>query len=240
METFVADLRLPTVIVTALIDSINPCAIGVLILLISTLLSLSENKARMLRVGLIYIVAVYVSYFVAGLGLLTVLQRLPLDLAQFIGMLVGGIVVILGLVELKDAFFHKEGKSPTLGINPKYVDKIKEMAKKTTVPGVIALGVFVAAVELPCTGGPYLAITALLAKQFDAKALIYLAIYNFIFVLPLIVIVGIAYLGTSAEKLKGWKNANKKWMRLATGLLMIGLGILLILFAADVISLGGF
>lgn len=238
MESIVADLRLPTVIVTALVDSINPCAIGVLILLISTLLSLSHDKGRMLRVGLIYIVAVYIAYFVAGLGLLTVLQRLPVDLAQFIGMLVGGIVVILGFVELKDAFFPKEGRSPTLGINPKYTDKIKEMAKKTTVPGVIALGVFVAAVELPCTGGPYLAITALLAKHFDLKAFMYLAIYNAIFVLPLVIIVALAYVGTSAEKLKGWQNANKKWMRVGIGVLMIALGVLLILFAADVISLG--
>lgn len=238
MESFVADLRLPTVIVTALVDSVNPCAIGVLILLISTLLSLLKDKKRMLKVGLIYIVAVYISYFLAGLGLLTILQRLPLDIAQFVGMLVGGIVVILGLIELKDSFFRKEGQNASLGINPKYVDKIKGMAKKTTIPGIIALGVFVAAVELPCTGGPYLAITALLAKHFDLKAFIYLAIYNFIFVLPLIVIVGLAYWGTSVERLKGWKDANKKWMHLGMGLLMVGLGVLLILFAADVINLG--
>lgn len=238
MESIVADLRLSAVVVTALVDSINPCAIGVLILLISTLLGLSEDRKRMIFVGIVYIVAVYVAYFVAGLGLITVLQRLPLDLAQFIGMLVGGIVVILGLVELKDAFFVKEGERTTLGINPKHAEKIKEMAKKTSVPGVIVLGFFVAAVELPCTGGPYLAITTMLSKQFDFRAFIYLAIYNFIFVLPLIVIVLLAYFGTTVGVLKKWKDANKKWMRLGMGLLMIGLGVLLILFAADVISLG--
>ena len=237
MESIVADLRLSAVVVTALIDSINPCAIGVLILLISTLLGLSEDKKRMIIVGIIYIVAVYVAYFIAGLGLITVLQYVPFDLAEFIGIFVGGLVVLLGLVELKDAFVGKD-KATTLGINPKHADKIKEMAKKTTIPGVIVLGFFVAAVELPCTGGPYLAITTLLSKHFDARAFAYLALYNFIFVLPLIVIVGLAYLGTTVEALKKWKDSNKKYMRIGTGLLMISLGVLLILFAATVISLG--
>lgn len=237
MESIVTDLRLSAVVVTALIDSINPCAIGVLILLISTLLGLSEDRKRMIMVGIIYIVAVFIAYFVAGLGLITVLQYIPFDLAQFIGMLVGGLVVILGFVELKDAF-KKKGEGTTLGINPKHAEKIKQMAKKTTVPGVIVLGFFVAAVELPCTGGPYLAITTLLSKQFDALALAYLALYNFIFVLPLIVIVLLAYFGTKTEILKKWKDSNKKYMRIAMGLLMIGLGVLLVLFAADVISLG--
>lgn len=64
------DLRLTTVFLTDLIDSINPCAIGVLILLVSTLVALSENRKRMLFVGMIYITAIFVTYFWAGLGLM--------------------------------------------------------------------------------------------------------------------------------------------------------------------------
>ncbi|HLG25714.1 MAG TPA: GAP family protein [Candidatus Gracilibacteria bacterium] len=233
METVLQDVRLPTVIVTALVDSINPCAIGVLILLVSTLSALHENKNRMLFVGFIYIAAVYVTYFLAGIGLLTVIQKL--NLAQFVGLLVGGFVILLGLIEMKGYFF--ESRAFMLQINPKHAKRIKEMVKKTSVPGVIVLGIFVAAVELPCTGGPYLAITAMLSKRFDLMAIYYLLIYNFIFVLPLIVIVGLAYAGTSIESLKKWKDKNKKFMRLATGLLMVGLGVLLILFALDIIKL---
>ena len=61
---------LPVVVVTAAVDSINPCAIGVLILLITTLLTLSSNKKKMLMVGIIYILSVYITYLAAGLGLL--------------------------------------------------------------------------------------------------------------------------------------------------------------------------
>lgn len=94
-----------------------------------------------------------------------------------------------------------------------------------------------AAVELPCTGGPYLAITALLVHQFDFLALMCLLLYNFIFVLPLIVIMVLAYIGITAVHLDKWKNANKKYMRLASGLLMVVLDVVLILFALDVIML---
>lgn len=233
MDNFLQDVRLPAVIITALVDSINPCAIGVLILLISTLVSLMNDKKRMLFVGFVYVAAVYVTYFLAGLGLLTIIQKL--DLAQFVGLLVGVVIVVMGLIEMKDYF--KGNGNFTFSINPKYTDKIKQMALKATVPGVILMGIFVAAVELPCTGGPYLAITALLSKRFDWLAFVYLIVYNFIFVLPLIVIVGLAYLGMTTGKLKEWKDKNRRCMKLASGLLMLFLGLFLILFALDVISL---
>jgi len=85
-------------------------------------------------------------------------------------------------------------------------------------------------VELPCTGGPYLAITALLAKSFDQQAFIYLLIYNFIFVLPLLIILLMIYFGASTLRLKEWRLGKRKWMNLATGLLMIFLGALLIAY----------
>ena len=233
MTDFLADVRLPAVIITALVDSINPCAIGVLVLLISTLLGLMHDKKRLLWVGTLYIVVIYITYFMAGLGLLTVIQKL--DIAEFIGILVGAIVIILGLVEVKDFFFY--GKGFSLQISPKHAAKIKELVNKTSVPGTIILGFFVAAVELPCTGGPYLAITAMLSKNFDLRAVYYLLIYNFIFILPLIVILMLAFAGTKISSIEQWKAKNKKWMRLVAGITMIALGVLLILFATDVITL---
>lgn len=228
-------LTLPIVIVTGLIDSINPCAIGVLIFLVTTLISLWHNRARMLMVGLIYIVAIYITYFLAGLGLIWFVQKW--DLVEEVGLVVGFFIITLGFIEIKDFFWYGQGFS--LGINPKYIERIKKMARHATIPGVIILGFFVAAVELPCTGGPYLAITAYLAKHsFDLKALAYLAFYNFIFVLPLLVIVFAVYFGTKIAAIQHWKQSSRKWMRLATGLLMIALGILLILYAKGAIRIG--
>ncbi len=226
---------LPVVVTTALVDAINPCAIGVLILLISTLVVLSRSKLKMLKVGVIYILAIYVTYFLAGLGLLFFIQRL--GIAVILGVIVGVIIIIAGLVEIKDFFWY--GKGFSLSIPANQVKKIEKYAKKVSMPGAIVLGIFVAAVELPCTGGPYLAITTLLARSpFDLKVISYLLLYNFIFVLPLIIILILAYSGTRIQKIKRWKQDYRRWMRLAIGLLLVGLGVLLILYSKNIISLG--
>lgn len=226
------DLTLTTVVITALIDSINPCAIGVLVLLMSVLLALSEHRRKLLLIGIIYVAVVYIVYFIAGLGLLTVIHTL--EIGEMVSVMVGFLVIFLGLIELKDFFWY--GKGFSLTIPSSQVERIKEHAQKASIPGAIVLGVIVAAVELPCTGGPYLAITTLLAEKVDLRAVLYLIIYNFIFVLPLVVIVVLAYLGVSVLDIKHWKEKYKKWMRLFSGLLMIGLGILLILFAQGIVT----
>ena len=228
------DITWPVVITTALVDSINPCAIGVLILLISTLIVIHNNRKKMLAVGTIYIAAVYVTYFLAGIGLLLFIQRL--NIAQPLSIVVGGLVILMGIIEVKDFFWY--GRGISLSIAPKYVKYIENYAKRVTVPGAILLGAFVAAVELPCTGGPYLAITTWIAqaKTLPIKALYYLLVYNFIFVLPLIVILALVYFGVKVQKIKRWKQNYRRWMRLAIGLVLIALGILLILIAYNIIT----
>jgi len=216
MAAEIALPTLPVVIITALIDSINPCAIGVLILLIATLLGLSKDKKKMISVGLIYITAVFVTYLLAGFGLLAFIQKF--NISEQLSWIVGILVIILGVIEAK---------------------QIKKMMKNVSIPGAVILGIFVAAVELPCTGGPYLAITTLLAKiGFSPEVFWLLVLYNFIFVLPLIIILAMVSFGVSTDAVKSWKDKQKKWMRLFIGLVMIALGVLLILWANGTINFG--
>lgn len=221
------DLTLPLVLGAAVIDSINPCAIGVLLFLSSILLKLSDNKRVLLRLGMIYIGTVYIIYTLSGLGLIwfqhTLIEK---GFAEIVGITIGVLVIILGLIELKDFFWY--GKGISLEIAPRHRERLTIMAEKISLTGIIAIGGFVALVELPCTGGPYLAITTILAKSLDVQAFLYLLLYNFIFVLPLMVILLLIYFGTSTLLLKIWSRDNRKWMNLASGLLMIFLGVLLI------------
>jgi cytochrome c biogenesis protein CcdA len=231
------DLSLPTlgtVLITAVIDSINPCAIGVLILLVSTLV-VAKRKGDLFKIGLLYILAVFLTYFAFGLGLVTFLSSIPLVWAEYISIAVGLLVVLAGIIEIKDYFWYGEGIS--LMIPHKYSEQIQKKMRKLSIATIIFLGVFVAAVELPCTGGPYLAITLLLAQNFNFAAFLLLVIYNLIFVLPLVVILLLVAFGIKVGKIQNWKQANKAYMRLGTGLLLIGLGLLLILIANGVINL---
>ena len=234
------EATLPTlgaVLVTAAVDSINPCAIGVVLLLVATLIK-QDRKRDILKVGLIYIAAVYTTYFVAGIGILHFLANLPVQIANYVTMMVALIVIAGGLIEVKDFFWY--GKGSSLMIPEEYADKIADKMDNLTVPAAMVLGVFVAGVELPCTGGPYLAILTVLSQQgINLTAYGMMALYNLVFVMPLILIVTFAYLGSyKVSEMKEWKHMNKAKMRMMAGLLMIFLGWILLLLATGVIRFG--
>jgi len=225
-----------TVITTAAIDSINPCAIGVLILMIAVMLGRHRSIGKMLLIGSLYIFAVFLAYLLAGLGLLYFLSTIPLWLTEYLSVGVGVLIVFAGLIEIKDFFWY--GRWFSLTIPGAAAHKIHDMAKKVTIPGVFLLGAFVAAVELPCTGAPYLAIITLLSQYFDFTAFLLLVLYNIIFVAPLIVILVLVAAGTELYKIKRWKQESRGTMRLFIGLLLVGLGWLLMLIANGTVNLG--
>jgi|SRR3989344_1146598 len=234
VEAYLPTLGIVTV--TAAIDSINPCAIGVLILMLSVILAGHKSTKHMLFLGSVYIASVMTVYFLAGLGLMFFLANIPLYVTEYISLIVGVLIIIAGLIEIKDFFWYQKGFS--LHIPVRYVKMIHNLSEKTTVMGVILLGAFVSAVELPCTGAPYLAIIALLSQYFDFSALMLLLYYNVIFVAPLIIILIMVASGKKLYDIKKWKQSNRHYMRLAMGLLLVGMGWLLMVIANGTINFG--
>ena len=220
-----ADINLPILIGAAVIDSINPCAFGVLIFLLAFLLETSKDKTKMLIRGLVYIFAVFVTYLVAGLILLPIIQKLgKVSVVSYIVIAI--IVIIAGLIEIKDFFWY--GKGFSLSIFPSESERIKLYVKKVAgnVSTAAFLGVFVALVELPCTGAVYIAVLALMSLSgLSISNITLLVIYNLIFVLPLVIILLFVYRGVSIEKFEEWRNKHKGLMRLMIGLLLIALGV---------------
>lgn len=227
---------LSVVVLSAAIDSINPCAIGVLILMISVVLGSKKSVGRLLLLGGLYIGSIFLTYLLAGLGLMYFLTSVPLWVTEYIALFVGSFVILAGLLEIKDFFWY--GKGFSLQIPPYFAEKIHAFSKNTTIPGVILLGAFIAGVELPCTGAPYLAIIMMLSLNFNFQAFLLLILYNIIFVAPLIVILILVALGTKVSSIKKWKQGNKGYMRLAIGLTLVALGWILILIANGTINFG--
>lgn len=233
-------LDLPTlglVVGSAAIDSINPCAIGVLILMISVIMGSGKSTGRMVLLGSAYIFAIFATYLIAGLGLVYFLSEIPIVIAEYLSIAVGLLVVLAGLLEIKDYFWY--GKGFSLQIPHYFAKKIQEYStSKTTIFGVMFLGAFVAAVELPCTGAPYLAIITVLRINFDFTAFGLMVLYNLIFVAPLLIILAMVAGGAKLTAVQKWKEDSKGGMRLAIGLLLIALGWILILIANGVINFG--
>lgn len=233
-------LDLPTlglVVTSAAIDAINPCAIGVLILMVSVVLGTGKSVKRLLMLGSAYIFAIFMTYLVAGLGLVYFFSSIPIVIAEYLSIAVGLLVIMAGMLEIKDYFWY--GKGFSLQIPHYFAKKIQEFStSKTTVAGVMFLGAFVAAVELPCTGAPYLAIITVLRVNFDFTAFGLMLLYNLIFVAPLIIILAMVAGGAKVSSVQKWKEESKGTMRLALGLLLIALGWILILIANGVINFG--
>ena len=227
---------LGTVIVTALIDSINPCAIGVLILMMSVIISARQSVRKMVLLCSIYIFAIFVTYLSAGLGLIYFMSNIPLYLAEYISISVGVFIIFAGLLEIKEYFWY--GRWFSLSIPAVFAKKIHASATKITIPGIALLGAFVAGVELPCTGAPYLAIITLLSQYFDLNAFMLLIFYNIIFVAPLIVIMAMVAAGKKLHEVKKWKQESRGIMRLFIGLMLVGMGWLLMLIANGTINFG--
>ena len=224
------------VTITALIDSINPCAIGVLILMISVLISKGKTKKQMLVLGSCYIFAVFFVYLLAGLGLMYIFSSIPLAITEYLSIGIASLVIDAGILEIKDFFWYNVG--PSLNIPYRVSKRLPKLSQKTTILGIMILGAFVSAVELPCTGAPYLAIITLLSQNFNFFAFLLLIWYNIIFVAPLLVILLLVFIGVKIRKIKAWKQKTRGYMRLAIGLLLIFLGWLLILMANGTINLG--
>jgi cytochrome c biogenesis protein CcdA len=163
-------------------------------------------------------------YFSAGMGLMKILMNYS-DAMNYVILAAAIIVLIGGIIEIKDFFWY--GKGVSLRIPSRVKPFLERISKKGTVWAVILLGIVVALVELPCTGGIYLAILSVMHvnKTFGVG---YLFLYNLIFVLPLLAMVVFAYFGTKTQKITKWTEEHKKWMRLAAGIVMVALSVYLL------------
>lgn len=216
------ELNLWVVVVAALIDSINPCAFGVLLFLMAVLLSMGSAK-RALRSGMVYTFVIFLVYLAAGFGIMRFAgDFLALDNVK---MFVGIFVLLGALIEFKDFFWEGVGFSLVIpsGARP----WLEKYARRGTFLSLIVLGALVALVELPCTGGIYLAILSLIVDS-GVRGIAYLILYNVIFVLPLILISYFVYRGAKVDAANGWVQRNKRFMRLAAGIVMLGLGLSLL------------
>ncbi|MBR9707207.1 MAG: hypothetical protein GOV15_02105 [Candidatus Diapherotrites archaeon] len=230
----VEELTLGLVIATALADSINPCVFGVLIFLLAYMTTVFKNKNKMLLAGIIYVSAVYLTYFLLGVGIFTLAYTAGFakDFYWFAAIL----AILAGTFEIKDYFWY--GKGFSLQIIPggaerirKYTEGFKTLDKKHPILSLALaffLGIFVVFVELPCTGAPYLVILGLLSAGDYSQGIPLLLLYNLVFILPLIFIIGIVYAGHASDTLEKWRKANRGVMRLGIGLMLWALGAYMI------------
>lgn len=217
-------LMLPLVSVSALIDSINPCAFSVLLLTIAFLFSIGSVRSRILKIGGMYIFGIFLVYVLIGLGILGTLHIF--DTPHFMAKLGASLLIVLGAINLANVYFP--AFPVKLSIPRSAHRKMAELMNKASLPTAFLLGGLVGLCEFPCTGGPYLMILGLLHDQATyLRGFAYLILYNLIFILPLATILFIASDQALLEKVQTWRRQESKKMRLWSGIAMIVLGLII-------------
>lgn len=215
---------LPVIMVSALIDSINPCAISVLFLTITFLFSLGKNRKFVLLSGSVYILAIAIVYTLIGLGALQALSFFAVP--NMMAKIGASILLIYSVIGLINEFF------PNFPIKLKIPESthttIAKVIEKGSIPAFFILGGLVALFEFPCTGGPYLFVLTLLHDYATFwKGFWYLIIYNFVFVLPLILILVFATNKIMIEKIDKLRRLETKKARIVLLLVLVAFGILI-------------
>jgi len=219
-------LLLPALIAGALADSINPCAFAVLILLVTTILAAS-NAVRALKAGLLFSLAIFLSYLAMGLGLYKALTfgTLPQIFMKAIAVL----AIIFGLLNLKDYFWYGGGGF-VMEVPMSWRPRMKRLIMSVTSPlGAFFVGFLVSLFLLPCTSGPYIVILGMLAQRTQfARALCYLILYNLIFVAPMVLLTLAIYKGLSPEKAEEVRQKRLRLLHLIAGVILIGMGVVIL------------
>ncbi|EKD58713.1 MAG: cytochrome c biogenesis protein transmembrane region [uncultured bacterium] len=217
---------LAALISAALVDAINPCAFAVLILLVATVTN-AQGKRRALQSGLMFSLAIFASYFLMGLGLYKAITIFNIPLV--ISTVVGVLAILLGLANLKDAFWY--GKFFVMEVPLSWRPRMQTILKHVTSPfGALSAGLLVSLFLLPCSSGPYVVIVGLLAERVNmASTISQLALYNLIFVTPMIAItLAMYFFDLKGKRLEQIRKDNLKLLHAIGGSIMLIMGIYLL------------
>jgi glutaredoxin len=216
-----------------LLDGFNPCSMWVLILMIS-LLAPMHNRSRMFAIAGTFVAVQGIAYFVFMAAWLNLF--LLIGLSRPSEIVIAVLALLAGALNLKD--FWRFGRGVSLSIpaaaKPGIYARMRRILQAedfaAALLGIVALGVLVQIVELLCTSGfPALFTRILTLQQLDRLSYYaYLLLYDLAYMLDDMIVLAIGVITLSQHRLQ---EREGRWLKLVSGLVMVGLGIYLLLFA---------
>ncbi len=225
------DVGLPAfTLAIGLLDGFNPCSMWVLILMIS-LLAPMNDRPRMLAIAGTFVFVQGIAYFAFLAAWLNLF--LLIGLSRTSQIVIAAIATVAGLINMKD--FWAFGKGVSLSIpesaKPGIYTRIRRILHAqdlaAAIIGTIILAVLVQVVEFMCTSGfPALFTRILTLRQLDPWSYYgYLLLYIAAYMVDDAIVLGIGVVTLSRHKLQ---EKEGRWLKLISGVVMVGLGIYLI------------
>jgi cytochrome c biogenesis protein CcdA/glutaredoxin len=226
-----------TVAFAGLVDGLNPCAFATLAFFVSYL-TLSGRKGRqVLIVGAAFTLGVFLAYLMVGFGFYKVLDLLG-DLLTTLGRWVYGLTALLcaslAVFSVLDFLKARSGDigDMTLSLPHGLRMRINAVIRRgrrsqAFVVGTFVTGVVVSFLELACTGQVYLPTIIFVMSQPEmrVRALLFLVLYNLLFILPLVVVFILVYYGTGSKQLTRFLQQRAAMVKLGMALLFAALAV---------------
>jgi cytochrome c biogenesis protein CcdA len=232
------DLGLPALtVLLGLLDGFNPCAMWVLVFLLSILVNL-KSRSKMLAVAGTFVLVsglVYFTFMAAWLHL-----HRWIGLYRAVQVALALLAIFVGLVNVKDFFWFHRGITLSIpeGAKPGIYERARRIVRAenagAALAGVVALAVMVNFVELLCTAGLPAVYTNILA-QHDLplwQHYGYLLLYQVFYMLDDSLLLLIAVITLSRRRLQ---ERQGRVLKLVSGMVMLLLGLLL-LFRPEVLA----
>lgn len=221
-------------VVLGFVDGFNPCAMWILIFLITMLFNMKDRK-KMWILGLTFILTsgiVYLMFMLAWLNLATFISKI-----SFIRLLIAVIALVVGLINVykyidslkkKDEGCDVVDKKDRKKIMEKIISITHEKKFIIALLGIMVLAASVNIIELMCSIGIPLLFTQILAMNnlSTFSYMIYMFIYIFFFLIDDIVIFVISMV---TLKVTGLSTKYTKYSHLIGGIIMLIIGLLLII-----------
>ena len=235
-------VSLPLVTLTlGLLDSVNPCAFFVLLFLLSLMIH-AHSRMRMLTVGIVFVGfsgLIYFLFMAAWLNLFLATGGIRL-----VTLLAGLVALLIGALNIKDYFLFHKGPSLSIpekvkpGLYHRVRDLIKSANYLSLLGGTALLAIAANSYELLCTAGFPMVFTRILTLQElpTWQYYSYLALYNVIYVIPLLIIVIIFAVTLGAHQLT---EKQGRCLKLISGVMMADMGLVLAFFPTLLQSLVG-
>ena len=214
-----------------LLDGFNPCAMWVLLFLLSLLIRL-QNRGRMALVAGTFVLvsgAVYYAFMAAWLNVFLIM-----GMSNPVRWTLAGLAFLIGAVNTKDFFAFKQGLSFSIpesakpGLYARIRQLLQTKALAASLVSVTVLAILVNFIELLCTAGLPAIYTAVLSQQglgmleYYAYLLLYIAGY----IADDTLMVTIAVITLGSHKLT---EQSGRWLKLLSGLVMLALAAAMLL-----------
>ena len=217
-------------VAVGLVDGFNPCAMWVLLFLLSVLVNL-HSRGKILAVAGTFIVISGAAYFAFMAAWLNVFQWL--GMLAWIRVTLALMAIGIGLVHTKDFFAFKQGLSLSIpeSAKPGIYDRVRRIVTAENLAGAVigaaALAVLVNMIELLCTAG----LPALYTKILSSHKLslwgnyAYLLLYNAAYMFDDILMVTLVVVTLKRRKLQ---ETHGRWLKLISGVAILALGLLML------------